>query len=130
MSANLMNPNEDKIDRILSSNEEILPSAGFTASVMDAVRREASAPAPIPFPWKRAWPVMVLAALTVVFVPIAVVTAIVYMASAPGSTAPVNTSFVWAQLPVWMSNPAAGWATGSLLLTLIAVKFSMRLASR
>ena len=44
----------DEIDRILSQEEELLPSAGFTASVMDAVRREAALPAPIPFPWTAA----------------------------------------------------------------------------
>lgn len=130
MSANSMDTNDDQIDRILSRNEEILPSAGFTASVMEAVRREAFVPAPIPFPWKRAWPVLVLAALTVAIVPVAVVIAIVYVASAPASSAPLTISFGWAQLPAWMSSPAAGWATGSILLTLIAVKFSMQLASR
>ena len=32
----------DEIDRIFSREEEILPSSGFSASVMDAVRREAA----------------------------------------------------------------------------------------
>ena len=32
------------------SEEEILPSSGFAASVMEAVRREAATPPPIPFP--------------------------------------------------------------------------------
>jgi hypothetical protein len=130
MSANQMDNNDEQIDRILSGGEEILPSAGFTASVMEAVRREAAAPAPIPFPWKRAWPVLVLAALTIVFVPILAATAIISLASAPVSAAPANANFFWGQLPLWMSNPAAGWATGSLLLALIVVKFSMRLVSR
>ena len=40
----------DEFDRIMSE-EEILPSSGFAASVMEAVRREAVAPPPIPFPW-------------------------------------------------------------------------------
>ena len=35
---------DDEINRILSSEEEILPSSGFAVSVMDAVRREAAAP--------------------------------------------------------------------------------------
>ena len=46
--------NENEIDRILFREDEILPSSGFAAAVMDAVRREAAAPPPIPFPWKRA----------------------------------------------------------------------------
>ena len=47
---------DEDIDRILSRSDEILPSSGFAVSVMDAVRSEASAPPPIPFPWKRALP--------------------------------------------------------------------------
>ncbi len=125
-----MNGNDDQIDRILSREDEILPSAGFTASVMEAVRREATVPAPIPFPWKRALPVLVLATLTVVLVPIVAVTELLRLADAPASAAPVNATFFWAQLPTWISNPSAGWAAGSLLLAFIAVKFSMRLASR
>ena len=35
---------EDEINRILSREDEILPSSGFAVSVMDAVRREAAAP--------------------------------------------------------------------------------------
>lgn len=55
----------DEFDRIMSE-EEILPSSGFAASVMEAVRREAAAPPPIPFPWKRALPGAVFAAATLV----------------------------------------------------------------
>jgi ABC-type spermidine/putrescine transport system permease subunit I len=56
---------EHEIDRILSE-EEILPSSRFTASVMDAVRREAAAPPPIPFPWTRALPGIVAATAVLV----------------------------------------------------------------
>lgn len=52
-----------ELDRILSETE-ILPSSGFTASVMDAVRREATAPPAIPFPWKWALPGMVVGGVT------------------------------------------------------------------
>jgi hypothetical protein len=52
----------DAIDRILSSDGELVPSSGFLASVVDRVREEAAAPPPIPFPWKRALPGMLLAA--------------------------------------------------------------------
>ena len=44
----------DSIDRILSSEEQILPSSGFLAAVMERVEEESRVPAPIPFPWKRA----------------------------------------------------------------------------
>jgi len=51
-----------KIDRILAEEEELIPSSGFLASVMERVESEAAAPPPISFPWKRAVPGMVLAA--------------------------------------------------------------------
>ena len=54
--------NRSKIDEILATEEELVPSSGFLAGVMDRVREEARMPAPIPFPWKRALPGFVLAA--------------------------------------------------------------------
>lgn len=41
---------------LASQRDSILPSSGFSASVMAAIAHDASAPAPIPFPWKRAVP--------------------------------------------------------------------------
>lgn len=62
-----MNRNEqlDNLDRILLNHDSLLPSSGFAASVMDAIQQQATAPAPIPFPWKRALPgiIAMLAAL-------------------------------------------------------------------
>jgi hypothetical protein len=46
----------DELDRMLSREENIVPSSGFVPKVMGAVRREASIPAPIPFPWRSAAP--------------------------------------------------------------------------
>ena len=47
---------DDDLHRILSQERQVIPSRGFVIAVMDSVRREAAAPPPIPFPWKRAWP--------------------------------------------------------------------------
>jgi len=55
----------DAIDRVLASDDPLVPSSGFLSSVMERVREEAIAPQPIPFPWKRAFPGMVLAAGTI-----------------------------------------------------------------
>ncbi len=43
----------EKLDQILATEEELVPSSGFLTSVMERVQDEAAAPAPIPFPWKR-----------------------------------------------------------------------------
>ncbi len=57
-----MEPNKklENVDRILSAEEELAPSSGFVSAVMERVREEASAPKPIPFPWKRVVPGAVL----------------------------------------------------------------------
>ncbi|MGA3160488.1 MAG: hypothetical protein ABSC77_04660 [Terracidiphilus sp.] len=52
---------ETEIGHILATEEELLPSSGFVGAVMDRVRQEAAMPAPIPFPWKRAIPLLLLA---------------------------------------------------------------------
>jgi hypothetical protein len=51
-----------EVEAILSSEEELIPSSGFLASVMERVEEESAVPPPIPFPWKRAIPGMVLSA--------------------------------------------------------------------
>jgi hypothetical protein len=54
-----------KIDKILATEEELIPSSGFLSTVMERVNEEAAALPPIPFPWKRAIPGILLA--TIVF---------------------------------------------------------------
>lgn len=54
--------NPDTLDTILAHEQELVPSSGFLARVMDKVQEEAAAPPPIPFPWKRALPGMAFAA--------------------------------------------------------------------
>ena len=49
------------IKRILAAEEELIPSSGFLAATMERVRDEAAMPKPIPFPWLRALPGIVLA---------------------------------------------------------------------
>jgi hypothetical protein len=52
---------EAEIEAILAGEEELMPSSGFVASVMDRVRQEAALPAPIPFPWMKIIPILLLA---------------------------------------------------------------------
>jgi hypothetical protein len=116
----------DEIDRILSHEEELLPSSGFAASVMDAVRREAVLP-PIPFPWKRAMPGLVAAAVTLVFAGwVSVVVAqqlgrqsLDWKASGPW------TSPVQALLGNGVSS-ATAWTIAALVLAAVSVMFSLR----
>jgi len=121
-----------RIDRILSRQDEILPSSGFVASVMEAVQREATAPPPIPFPWKRALPCLALGILALVVVLAGGVAAVAQILR--GSFAPhISTSL---PLPSAVTSfahgsmgSAAGWAGLALLLAFVSVKLSMRLAA-
>lgn len=50
----------EKMDNILAGEPDLVPSSGFLASVMERVTEEAAVPPPIPFPWKRAIPGIIL----------------------------------------------------------------------
>jgi hypothetical protein len=62
MKSNL-NPKRDPggIDPILANEEDLIPSSGFLTATMERVHEEAARPKPIPFPWLRALPGIVVA---------------------------------------------------------------------
>lgn len=125
------NMSDAEIDHTLSRRDEILPSSGFVASVMDAVRREAAAPPPIPFPWKRALPVLALAMAAVVAVVVAGIAAFTQFGGATGPSAvALSSSSASAVLNslIKSANSVTGWTGLALLLSLISAKLSMRLA--
>lgn len=118
----------NEIDHILSREDEILPSSGFLASVMDSVQREAAAPPPIPFPWKRAVPGLAAACCA-----LALVLAVGFMASSqsghttlPQLPSPSGPSMS----PIFGGGieSAAIWTALSLLVAWVSVKLSVRLA--
>jgi hypothetical protein len=122
--------NDAEIDPILSGQDEILPSAGFVACVMDAVRREAAVPPPIPFPWKRALPGLALALVVMALIAVGGIFAVTH--GLDGSTAlqvSATTSWSATQGMQGKINSAGAWTALALLLTLITMKFSMRLAA-
>ena len=57
MNKSEMNRSEmNDLERILANEEELQPMTGFSTRVMRAVREEATATAPIAFPWARFLP--------------------------------------------------------------------------
>jgi hypothetical protein len=120
----------DDIDRILSREEEILPSSGFAASVMEAVRSEAAVPPPIPFPWKRALPLLAAAGAALVLVVVVAVVGITQLGRG-GAGSPSVGEWMPAFLPFMNSAviSAAGWVTLALALSFASVALSQRLAS-
>lgn len=124
----LIGHDEDQIDCILSREDEILPSSGFAVSVMDAVRREAAAPPPIPFPWKRALPGLAVGGLALALVLVAGVVAIRQLDKAgPQLSMPLPS--LWTPILQGSMGSAAIWTVLALLVTFVSVKLSMRLAS-
>ena len=119
----------DEIDRILSREEGILPSSGFAVSVMGALRREAAAPPPIPFPWKRALPGLAAAGLMLVLVVVVLVVAVTHLG---GQGVRPQLSAKWT-LALMIVNgtilSAAGWMLLALALTFVSVALSLRLGT-
>jgi len=120
---------EDEIDRILSRQDEIVPSSGFAASVMEAVRREATVPPPIPFPWKRAMAGVVVGGLALALVLVAGTVALV-QSGREATTAHFSMPVPFTLPPMFNGGveSAAIWTVLALLLAFVSVKLSMRLA--
>jgi len=120
-----------ELDRILSrigsEKEEIIPSSGFTASVMDSVRREATTPPPIPFPWKRALPGLAAGCVALVLILTEMVTHLHQHTMAPEIPALTVSAFD----PILKAalNAGIGWIFLALLLSLASVMLSLRLTS-
>lgn len=120
-----MKPNE--IDQILSTQEEILPSSGFSDVVMDAIRREAATPAPIPFPWLRAVPGMIAATILVIQAflirPAKIHIDLLAHAADEG----------WWTFPHWSVSPevvsVVAWLAILLVVTYTIIRLSMRLTA-
>ena len=116
-----------EFDRILSKEEQILPSSGFTASVMEAVQREAAALPPIAFPWKRALPGVCAAGLMIVLVVLASISLLHHEAA----SRPLPAQWLPAIAAITQAWKAFGgnWIGLALVLSLASVKLSMHLVS-
>lgn len=114
------------LDSFLSGEEEIVPSLGFAQAVMERVRHEAFAPTPIPFPWLRALPglmLITLLLLALIFVP---------MPTSSSGNSGVFVRQVSAILRLSgeaMSSLGVYWLVGALLAAWASVKVSMRVVS-
>jgi hypothetical protein len=113
-----------KIDTILATEEELIPSSGFLASVMERVEEEAAAPAPIRFPWKRAIPGIVLATGVFGWGAVEMIRL--------GLPAVRSLTFTPPQLSAGSmhSVESVGWVALALGVSLVSWLFSRRLAGR
>lgn len=116
----------DDLDRVLSAEDKIVPSSGFASSVMDAVRREAATPPPIPFPWKRALPGLVLGIVAIVGLLVSEFAHRAPETSAPAVSTLSLTQLLSAARVIGVRADGVGWIILALLLTLASVIFSLR----
>jgi len=113
--------NHAAIDRILAAEQELIPSSGFLAATMERVREEAACPKPIPFPWLRALPGIVLAVSLFGWLGFEMVRA--------GLSSARETSFALPNLSavnVHALEPV-GWVAAALAVSLISWLFTRRL---
>ena len=112
------------LDAMLASEDEITPSSGFLSAVMERVQEEASAPPPIPFPWKRALPGVALVAGVFGWIGVELVRAGI-PAMKQGLPATV-------QIPPGLVQPLeqAGWVALALAVSLASWLLARRLAGR
>jgi hypothetical protein len=125
---------ETEIGHILAGEEELMPSSGFAVSVMERVRQEAALPAPIPFPWKRAIPLLLLACGGIGWCAVELV-----RLGVPGFdlTALSQSAQSWLTISLpplsvvqVRSLEQAGWVALALGVSLLSVLLSRRLAGR
>lgn len=114
----------DRMDAILTAEDEIVPSSGFLGAVMERVEEEARMPAPIPFPWKRTLPGFVLAAGVFGWAGVELARRVV--------PAMNQGALAFPQLPAAMVMPMqqAGWVALALSLSLGSWLLARRLAGQ
>ena len=115
---------DKRIDEILATEEELVPSSGFVSAVMERVREEAAAPPPIPFPWKRAVPGMIVAAGVLGW---GAVEAVRYIGPALGE---MRLAQPRVAVAASMARPLeqAGWVVAALAVSLVSWMLARRAA--
>jgi len=124
------NASDEEIDRVLSFEDEILPSSGFAISSWMRFGAKLRRLRQIPFPWIRALPVLVVSGIALALVLVAGIVAVAQLGKSccsRGFRCPPTLA-----LPPLLHGAmesAAIWTLLALVATFVSVKFSMRLAS-
>lgn len=125
MKSDLNSKTDDgAIERILADEEKLIPSSGFLAATMERVRDEAAFPKPIPFPWLRALPGIVLA--------VAVLGWCGFELARVGLASAREISFTQVHLTAATGRALelAGWVAVALAASMLSWLFARRMAGR
>ena len=114
----------DSVDAILASEEAIIPSSGFLAAVMERVQEESRAPAPIPFPWKRAVPGFVLAVAVFVWA------GVEFARRGLASTANIRLTLPHGSVALAPPFDHAGWVALAVGISLASWLLARKIAGR
>jgi len=117
---------DEELDAILSREQDIVPSSGFAASVMEAVARQAAAPPPIPFPWRRALPGFATLAVAL-FVILMSAIGFYTKAQAPASQIELSPALI-AALEL-AKEIRASWLALALVISFVSIKLSYHLCT-
>ncbi|MGA9585540.1 MAG: hypothetical protein WBQ95_09445 [Terracidiphilus sp.] len=117
----------NNLDRILGAEEELAPSSGFLSAVMERVREEAVAPAPIPFPWRRVVPGAVVTFGGVAWIGVEVARQAVR--SLPDLRV-AGASTLHLHVQVTGTFEDAGWVAAALGLSLLSWLLARRMVGR
>jgi hypothetical protein len=112
------------IDQILATEAELIPSSGFLAATMERVREEAARPKPIPFPWVRALPGIVLVVVVLGWCGIELASA------GLGSAREVSFPQLHVTAATWSALEPAGWVVLAFAFSMLSWLFARRLAGR
>jgi hypothetical protein len=124
-----MEPKEklENLDRVLRTEEALAPSSGFVSAVMERVREEATAPKPIPFPWKRVLPGAVVAGGGLVWIGVEVVRQAVR--SLPNLRV-AGASPLHLHMQMTGTFQDAGWVAAALGMSLLSWLLARRMIGR
>ena len=115
----------DDLDRALIDDEAIVPSSGFSSSVMASIQAGTTAPPPLAFPWRRALPGLLAAGIVIVGFVAVLATAL----SAP--TLPESSTWTSGIGPIVtaVTTPAVVWSIAGIGLALISASIGTRMGS-
>lgn len=108
---------DNNLDRILSNDQDVIPSANFVGNVMAAVHREALTPAPISFPWWRVVPALVIC---VVALTMFLATAVIQSRGGVTVAGPVPRVFV--NVVETATRVGLGWISLALVASFVPMR--------